>query len=236
MRDVLGGTGSTRSRRRARRTRSRSRARTVPDLVLMDLRLPDLDGAEALRRLAGRSGDRCIPVVALTALRRRRARGAARGGLRRLRRKADRRAGAARRGAAPLRRGAGSHHRDGRLAPWTRRTAAVTIVHVSIRPRREETDMTRTLLGACALAATARRCWRAAAARARLRRRRHDPAGGQPLRDRPDRDEIPRGRREARPESHDVALRSRRGLQRQEPGADGKGGDQALVRDRQQGV
>ena len=38
-----------------------------PDLVLMDLRLPDLDGAEAARRL--REGERTaqIPVVALSA-------------------------------------------------------------------------------------------------------------------------------------------------------------------------
>jgi len=40
----------------------------VPDLVLMDLRLPDLDGAEALRRLKADPATACIPVVALTAV------------------------------------------------------------------------------------------------------------------------------------------------------------------------
>lgn len=41
----------------------------LPDVILMDLRLPDLDGAEAVRRL--RVGPRTsrIPVVAVTALR-----------------------------------------------------------------------------------------------------------------------------------------------------------------------
>jgi len=40
----------------------------VPDLVLMDLRLPDLDGAEALRRLHADPATAHIPVVALTAV------------------------------------------------------------------------------------------------------------------------------------------------------------------------
>ncbi len=40
----------------------------LPDLVLMDLRLPDLDGSEAARRLKARPSTRQIPVVALTAL------------------------------------------------------------------------------------------------------------------------------------------------------------------------
>jgi two-component system, cell cycle response regulator DivK len=39
-----------------------------PDLVLMDLRLPDLTGAEAARRLAGDERTSRIPVVALSAL------------------------------------------------------------------------------------------------------------------------------------------------------------------------
>jgi two-component system, cell cycle response regulator DivK len=41
----------------------------LPDLVLMDLRLPDLDGAEAARRLKGAERTRCIPLVAMSALR-----------------------------------------------------------------------------------------------------------------------------------------------------------------------
>ena len=39
-----------------------------PDLVLMDLRLPDLDGGEAARRLAADDRTAGIPVIALSAL------------------------------------------------------------------------------------------------------------------------------------------------------------------------
>jgi len=39
-----------------------------PDVVLMDLRLPDLDGAEAARRLASDPTTAAIPVVALSAI------------------------------------------------------------------------------------------------------------------------------------------------------------------------
>jgi CheY-like chemotaxis protein len=39
-----------------------------PDLVLMDLQLPGIDGAEALRRLRADPAARAIPVVAVTAL------------------------------------------------------------------------------------------------------------------------------------------------------------------------
>ena len=38
-----------------------------PDLILMDLSLPVLDGWEATRRLKAASGTRDIPVIALTA-------------------------------------------------------------------------------------------------------------------------------------------------------------------------
>jgi two-component system, cell cycle response regulator DivK len=38
-----------------------------PDVVLMDLRLPDMDGAEAARLLAGAPRTAAIPVVALSA-------------------------------------------------------------------------------------------------------------------------------------------------------------------------
>jgi two-component system, cell cycle response regulator DivK len=38
-----------------------------PDLVMMDLQLPDIDGAEALRRLRAAEGTRGVPVVAVTA-------------------------------------------------------------------------------------------------------------------------------------------------------------------------
>lgn len=40
----------------------------LPDLVLMDLRLPDLDGSEARQRLAAESRTAGIPVVAVSAL------------------------------------------------------------------------------------------------------------------------------------------------------------------------
>jgi two-component system cell cycle response regulator DivK len=38
-----------------------------PDLVLMDLQLPDIDGAEALRLIRDASTARHVPVVAVTA-------------------------------------------------------------------------------------------------------------------------------------------------------------------------
>jgi two-component system cell cycle response regulator DivK len=39
----------------------------VPDLILMDVQLPGIDGIEALRRLRGLDRTRAVPVVALTA-------------------------------------------------------------------------------------------------------------------------------------------------------------------------
>jgi two-component system cell cycle response regulator DivK len=40
----------------------------LPDVILMDLRLPDMDGADAARALAGGVRTARIPVVALSAL------------------------------------------------------------------------------------------------------------------------------------------------------------------------
>jgi len=40
---------------------------TLPDLVLMDLQLPGIDGAEALRRLRDNPATAELPVVAVTA-------------------------------------------------------------------------------------------------------------------------------------------------------------------------
>ena len=40
----------------------------LPDLVLMDLRLPDMDGSEAMRRLKADAGTSHIPVLAVTAV------------------------------------------------------------------------------------------------------------------------------------------------------------------------
>jgi two-component system cell cycle response regulator DivK len=41
----------------------------LPDVILMDLRLPDLDGTEAVKLLAADERTARIPVVALSALR-----------------------------------------------------------------------------------------------------------------------------------------------------------------------
>jgi two-component system cell cycle response regulator DivK len=40
----------------------------LPDVILMDLRLPDMDGTDAARMLARGSGTSSIPVVALTSM------------------------------------------------------------------------------------------------------------------------------------------------------------------------
>jgi CheY-like chemotaxis protein len=39
----------------------------APDLVLMDLSLPGIDGWEATRRIRNAEGDRRLPIIALTA-------------------------------------------------------------------------------------------------------------------------------------------------------------------------
>lgn len=40
----------------------------LPDVVLMDLRLPDMDGTEAVRRLQGNPRTARIPMVAMSAM------------------------------------------------------------------------------------------------------------------------------------------------------------------------
>jgi two-component system, cell cycle response regulator DivK len=44
-------------------------AKQMPDLVLLDLRLPDMDGANVARELGANERTRGIPIVALSALR-----------------------------------------------------------------------------------------------------------------------------------------------------------------------
>jgi two-component system, cell cycle response regulator DivK len=43
-------------------------AKRLPDVILMDLRLPDMNGTEAARRLATEARTTSIPVVALSSL------------------------------------------------------------------------------------------------------------------------------------------------------------------------
>ena len=102
-RDVLGAAGLDTSRRRAARTRSRSPVEQLPDVVLMDIRLPDLDGGEALRRLKAEPATAHIPVVALDCAHRRARGGSSEARLRRLHREADRRAGVSGPGSPLLR-------------------------------------------------------------------------------------------------------------------------------------
>jgi two-component system cell cycle response regulator DivK len=44
-------------------------AEHVPDVILLDLRLPDMDGADVARELGDATRTRAIPIVALSALR-----------------------------------------------------------------------------------------------------------------------------------------------------------------------
>lgn len=69
VRDVLEAAGmTTLSAATAAEGLALARER-VPDVVLMDLRLPDEDGAEAARRLRVDERTAGIPVVAMSALR-----------------------------------------------------------------------------------------------------------------------------------------------------------------------
>ena len=94
VRDVLQLRGVRRHRGALRvRRASRVAAEQAPDLVLMDLQLPGIDGTEALQRLRADGLEPAVPVVAVTAFAMHEDRERAAGGrLRRLRREADQRA------------------------------------------------------------------------------------------------------------------------------------------------
>ena len=66
VRDILQYNGYRRSRLSTRR-RCRAAVEHRPDLILMDIQLPDLDGVTALSRLRADSRTASIGVVALTA-------------------------------------------------------------------------------------------------------------------------------------------------------------------------
>ena len=67
VRDVLRHAGFGRSRRRPAAGISDA-AEHLPDVILMDIRLPDMDGTDALRRLKAAEATASIPIVALTSL------------------------------------------------------------------------------------------------------------------------------------------------------------------------
>ena len=67
FRDVLQATGYRTLEATAGREAVQLATEHAPDLVLMDIQLPDIDGVEALRRLRSDERTASIPVLALTA-------------------------------------------------------------------------------------------------------------------------------------------------------------------------
>ena len=65
--DVLQASGYRTLEATTGETRGGARARARPDLVLMDIQLPDIDGVEALDRLRADERSASMPVLALTA-------------------------------------------------------------------------------------------------------------------------------------------------------------------------
>jgi two-component system cell cycle response regulator DivK len=67
FRDVLTAKGFTTFEATTGAAALEAAAEHLPDVVLMDIRLPDLDGVEALRKLRADARTASIPVLALTA-------------------------------------------------------------------------------------------------------------------------------------------------------------------------
>jgi two-component system, cell cycle response regulator DivK len=67
FRDVLAATGYRTLEATTGREAIDLASEHAPDLVLMDIQLPDLDGTQALQRLRADARTAAIPVVALTA-------------------------------------------------------------------------------------------------------------------------------------------------------------------------
>jgi two-component system cell cycle response regulator DivK len=68
VRDVLGATGYETIEAASGEAAVTLAAEETPDLVLMDIQLPDIDGREALRRLRADERTAAVPVLAVTAL------------------------------------------------------------------------------------------------------------------------------------------------------------------------
>jgi two-component system, cell cycle response regulator DivK len=67
FRDVLGATGYETLEAASGESAVTVAGEQTPDLVLMDIQLPDIDGLEALRRLRADERTAAVPVLALTA-------------------------------------------------------------------------------------------------------------------------------------------------------------------------
>jgi two-component system, cell cycle response regulator DivK len=67
FRDVLGATGFRTLEATTGAEAVALAAEHTPDLVLMDIQMPDVDGVEALRRLRADARTASIPVLAVTA-------------------------------------------------------------------------------------------------------------------------------------------------------------------------
>lgn len=67
FRDVLGATGYETLEAASGEAAVALAAERAPDLVLMDIQLPDIDGLQALRRLRADERTAAVPVLALTA-------------------------------------------------------------------------------------------------------------------------------------------------------------------------